>query len=425
MQRARFYFYFIRLPLDFDFLNIYKKNKIKKEVDKITSQSEFTTKYIIEVKFKIKGVVEKSDVVGAIFGQTEGLLLDLDLRDLQKSGRIGRIEVENESKEGISEGIIKIPSSLTRKETALLAATVETVSRVGPCEAEITLTEIRDVRETKRQRIIERAAELLKEWDQKSLDQSEIEEKIDTDIKLGEIISWGPEKLPAGPDVESNPELIIVEGRADVLNLLRVSVKNTISVQGTHVPKSVIKLAKQKKSVTAFVDGDRGGTIILNELLQVTKIDNVARAPEGFEVEELTRKQLIKALQNKKPAKSIKKIKDKSIIEKGYDDTKDSFQKILKKLKIKDDNIIIEATKSIKAGYAIGFNKSLEKLFDIPVGEIFEKIRDFKDTQILMIDGILTKRLLSLSLNMKIKFIGCKNKEGELNIPENILVHFF
>jgi len=394
-------------------------------VDKITSQSEFTTKYVIEVKFKIKGVVEKSDVVGAIFGQTEGLLLDLDLRDLQKSGRIGRIEVENESKEGISEGIIKIPSSLTRKETALLAATVETVSRVGPCEAEITLTEIRDVRETKRQRIIERAAELLKEWDQKSLDQSEIEEKIDTDIKLGEIISWGPEKLPAGPDVESNPELIIVEGRADVLNLLRVSVKNTISVQGTHVPKSVIKLAKQKKSVTAFVDGDRGGTIILNELLQVTKIDNVARAPEGFEVEELTRKQLVKALQNKKPAKSIKKIKDKSIIEKGYDDTKDSFQKILKKLKIKDDNIIIEATKSIKAGYAIGFNKSLDKLFDIPVGEIFEKIRDFKNTQILIIDGILTKRLLSLSLNMKIKFIGCKNKEGVLNIPEHILVHFF
>lgn len=394
-------------------------------MDKITSQSEFTTKYIIEVKFRIKGVVEKSDVVGAIFGQTEGLLLDLDLRDLQKSGRIGRIEVENESKEGISEGIIKIPSSLTRKETALLAATVETVSRVGPCEAEITLTEIRDVRETKRQRIIERAAELLKEWDQKSLDQSEIEEKIDKDIKLGEIISWGPEKLPAGPDVESNPDLIIVEGRADVLNLLRVSVKNTIAVQGTHVPKSVIKLAKQKKSVTAFVDGDRGGTIILNELLQVTKIDNVARAPEGFEVEELTRKQLIKALQNKKPAKSIKKIKDKSIIEKGYDDTKDSFQKILKKLKIKDDNIIIGATKSIKAGYAIGFNKSLEKLFDIPVGEIFEKIRDFKDTQILIIDGILTKRLLSLSLNMKIKFIGCKNKEGVLNIPEHILVHFF
>ncbi|MFX1365091.1 MAG: DNA primase DnaG [Promethearchaeota archaeon] len=392
---------------------------------KITNQNEFTTKYIIEVKFIIKGVVEKSDVVGAIFGQTEGLLLDLDLRDLQKSGRIGRIEVENESKEGISEGIIKIPSSLTRRETALLAATVETVSRVGPCEAEIKLIDIRDVRETKRQKIIERATELLKEWDQKSLDQSEIEEQIDTDIKLGEIISWGSENLPAGPEVETNPELIIVEGRADVLNLLRIGVKNTIAVQGTHVPKSVIKLAKQKKSVTAFVDGDRGGMIILNELLQVTKINKVARAPDGYEVEELTRKQMIKALQNKKPAKSIKIPKENGIDRKSIGEHTTNFQKILKKLKIKDENIIIEATKNINAGFAIGFNKNLEKLFDIPVGEIFEKIRDFKDTKFLIIDGILTKRLLSLSLSMKIKFIACKNKEEELTIPEQILIHFF
>ena len=246
---------------------------------RINTQSDFTTKYIIEVKFIIKGVVEKSDIVGAIFGQTEGLLLDLDLRDLQKSGRIGRIEVETESKEGISEGIIKIPSSLTRKETALLAATVETVSRVGPCEAEIILVEIRDVRETKRQKIIERAAELMKEWDQKSMEQSEIEEKIDTDIKLGEIITWGPEKLPAGPEVDQDKDLIIVEGRADVLNLLRIGIKNTIAVQGTQIPKSVKDLAKKKKTVTCFLDGDRGGTIILNELMQIMKLDDVARAP--------------------------------------------------------------------------------------------------------------------------------------------------
>ena len=392
---------------------------------KITSQNEFTTKYIIEVKFKIKGVVEKSDIVGAIFGQTEGLLLDLDLRDLQKSGRIGRIEVETESKEGISQGIIKIPSSLTRKETALLAATVETVSRVGPCEAEISLIEIRDVRETKRKKIIERAAELLKEWDQKSLEQSEIEEKIDTDIKLGEIISWGSDNLPAGPEVESSSELIIVEGRADVLNLLRIGVKNTIAVQGTQVPKSVIKLAKQKKSVLAFVDGDRGGSIILNELLQVAKIDYAARAPDGYEVEELTRKQMIKALQNKKPAKSFKYIKEKEITEKVNGGITEDIHKILKKIKVKDETIIMNAIKNIEAGFGIGFSKNLEKLFDMPVGEIFEKIRNFKDTHYLIIDGILTKRLLSLAINMKIKLIACKNKEEELSIPEPILVHFF
>lgn len=391
---------------------------------KITNQNEFTTKYIIEVKFTIKGVVEKSDIVGAIFGQTEGLLLDLDLRDLQKSGRIGRIEVENSSKEGISEGSIKIPSSLTRKETALLAATVETVSRVGPCEAEISLVEIRDVRETKRQQIIERAAELLKEWDQKSLEQSEIEEKIDKDIKLGEIIAWGADKLPAGPEVDKNPDLIIVEGRADVLNLLRIGIKNTIAVQGTQVPKSVVVLAKKKKTVTCFLDGDRGGTIILNELMQVLKLDYVTRAPDGYEVEELTRKQMIKALQNKRPAKQLKNNKKYYTEEKKYDRKEGSLQKYLKKVKIKDESIIIEAINTIKTGHSIGFNKSLEKLFDMPVGEIFEKIKNFKGTLYLIIDGILTKRLLSISVNMKIKFIACKNKEDDLKIPNHIDIFY-
>ncbi|MFX1488393.1 MAG: DNA primase DnaG [Promethearchaeota archaeon] len=392
---------------------------------RITNQSEFTTKYIIEVKFKIKGVVEKSDIVGAIFGQTEGLLLDLDLRDLQKSGRIGRIEVENESKEGVSEGIIKIPSSLTRKETALLAATVETVTRVGPCEAEISLIEIRDVRERKRKKIIERAAELLKEWDQKSLEQSEIEEKIDTDIKLGEIISWGSEKLPAGPEIDTNPELVIVEGRADVLNLLRIGVKNSIAVQGTQIPKSIVDLAKQKKTVTCFFDGDRGGTIILKELMQLVKIDYIARAPDGYEVEELTRKQMIKALQNKRPASEVTDLDQYGTEEKKYDSKEETLHKFLKKLKIKNNSVIIEATKNIEKGYSIGFNKSLTKLFDIPVGEVFEKIRTFKDTQYLIIDGILTKRLLSLSINMKIKFIACKNKEDELTVPDHIKIFYF
>jgi len=394
-------------------------------VIKITNQIDFTTKYIIEVNFTIKGVVEKSDIVGAIFGQTEGLLLDLDLRDLQKSGRIGRIEVENESKEGISEGIIKIPSSLTRKETALLAATVETVSRVGPCEAEFTLIQIRDVRETKRKKIIERAAELLKEWDQKSLEQSEIEEKIDTDIKLGEIISWGPENLPAGPEVDSNPELIIVEGRADVLNLLRIGIKNTIAVQGTQIPNSVIELIKNKKSITCFLDGDRGGTIILNELLQVANIEYIARAPNGYEVEELTRKQMIKALQNKRSVESYKEAKKEDLDEKIYTGKENKLQKMLRKIKIKDHSKIEEAINSIELGHSIGFNKNLDKLFDIPVGEIFEKIRQFKDTKFLIIDGILTKRLLSLAINMKIKFIACKNKEEELSVPEHIIVYFF
>ncbi|MHA1823733.1 MAG: toprim domain-containing protein [Promethearchaeota archaeon] len=333
---------------------------------------------------------------------------------------MGRIEVDNESKEGVSEGVIKIPSSLTRKETALLAATVESVSRVGPCEAQIILIEIRDVRETKRKKIIERAAELLKEWDQNSLEPSEIEEKIDTDIKLGEIISWGPEKLPAGPDVESSRELIIVEGRADVLNLLRIDVKNTVSVQGTQIPKSIIDLAKTKSSIIAFLDGDRGGTIILKELKQLIKIDYIARAPEGYEVEELTRKQMIKSLQNKKSVGAIEKDSEKE-----YTGRDANLKKFLKRSKLKHHDEIIEEIKNVPSGQGLGYSKSMEKLFEIPVGELFDKIKEYKNTQVLILDGILTKRLLSSALSMKLKLIACKNKEEDLVIPYQIVVFYF
>ncbi|MFW9867903.1 MAG: hypothetical protein ACFFEN_17550, partial [Candidatus Thorarchaeota archaeon] len=190
------------------------------------------------------------------------------------------------------------------------------------------------------------------------------------------------------------------------------------------IPKSVIDLAQNKKTVTCFLDGDRGGTIILNELIQLIKLDYVARAPDGFEVEELTRKQMIKALQNKRLTKQLKDSKKDKTDEKKYESKEVSVQKYLKKLKSKDQSIIIEAINTIQTGYSIGFNKSLEKLFDMPVGEIFEKIRNYKDTQYLIIDGVLTKRLLSLSINMKIKLIACKNKEDDLNLPNNIDIFY-
>jgi DNA primase len=302
---------------------------------------------------------------------------------------------------------------------------VETVSRVGPCEAEVKLIGISDVREKKRKQIISRAAELLKEWDSKSLEPSEIEEKIDKDIKLGEITTWGPDNLPAGPEIESSPELIIVEGRADVLNLLRIGIKNSVAVQGTQVPKSIIELSNRKKTVTAFLDGDRGGTIILNELLQVAKLDYIARAPEGYEVEELTRKQLVKALQNKKEATNIVEGEDLSEDKRDLDENEKLLNKLLKKLKTKDKTTIIETIRAIDTGKSIGFDKKLHKLFEMPVGEVFEKIREYQDTRFLIFDGIITKRLLSISLNLKIQFIACKNKEENLKIPDQMSIFFF
>jgi DNA primase len=250
-----------------------------------------------------EGIVEKPDVVGAVFGQTEGLLgEELDLRDLQKGGRIGRIEVDVQSKKGRSEGLILIPSSLDQVETSILAAALETIDRVGPCKATIKVEKVEDVRVTKRNKIIERARALLSTMIEDSKTSgSDLLDEVRQSVQVSEIVSFGAERLPAGPNIADSDAIIIVEGRQDVLNLLRSGIKNSIAVEGTNVPKTIQELSKER-ALTAFVDGDRGGDLILKELLQVAEVDFIARAPRGKEVEELTQKQIMKALRNKIPA---------------------------------------------------------------------------------------------------------------------------
>lgn len=265
-----------------------------------------TTKYMIKARLQADGIVEKPDVVGAIFGQTEGLLGDeLDLRDLQKSGRIGRIEVEVSSKQGKSEGEVLIPSSLDQVETVILASALETIDRVGPCKAKINILSIEDVRVSKRQKIIERARDLLTELIKQSKTSGiDLTESVRQSVQVEEVIHYGKERLPAGPNVQDSDAIIVVEGRSDVLNLLKSGIKNAIAVEGTNIPKSVADLSKER-IITAFVDGDRGGELILRELFQVAEIDFVARAPRGMEVEELTQKQIMKCLRNKIPGEQF------------------------------------------------------------------------------------------------------------------------
>ena len=265
-----------------------------------------TTKYLIQARLEAEGIVEKPDIVGAVFGQTEGLLgEELDLRDLQKSGRIGRIEVEIQSKKGRTEGLILIPSSLDQVETSIMAAALETIDRVGPCKATIRVDKVEDVRVTKRNKIIERARSLLaKMLEESKTSGTDLLDEVRASVQVSEIVSFGPERLPAGPNVADSDAIIVVEGRQDVLNLLRSGIKNAIAVEGTNVPKTVQELSKEKV-VTAFVDGDRGGDLILRELLQVAEVDFIARAPRGREVEELTQKQIVKSLRNKIPAEQF------------------------------------------------------------------------------------------------------------------------
>ena len=262
--------------------------------------SPVSSKYIIHAAIDIEGVVDRPDVVGAIFGQTEGLLgSDLELRELQKSGRIGRIEVNVDTRSGKTRGNIIIPSSLDKAETSIIGAALEIIQRIGPCNAKINVEKIEDVRVSKRSFVISRAKELLKNLMENSMpDSQEIADEVTYSVRVMEIQEYGKDRLPAGPSIDESDEILVVEGRADVLNLLKHGFKNAIALNGTSVPETAIELCK-KKVVTVFVDGDRGGDLIIKEITSLADVDYVTKAPDGKEVEEITKKEIHKALRSR------------------------------------------------------------------------------------------------------------------------------
>ncbi|MEM2905735.1 MAG: DNA primase [Candidatus Bathyarchaeia archaeon] len=324
------------------------------------------TKYVIRAGFEIEGVVEKTDVIGAIFGQTEGLFgPELDLRELQKNGRIGRIEVDLTTKQDRTTGKISIPTTLDRVSVALIAAAVESIDRIGPCTAKVSLERIEDVRETKRITSVETIMKELSEGSR----------------ALG-VEEFGPDSLPSGPEVGSSSSIIIVEGRADVINLLRCGIKNVIAIEGVKIPETIIKLTREKREVTAFLDGDHGGDLILKELLQVAKVDYVARAPAGKEVEELTPKDVLKALRDKVPVRGVKESPmgvPPPLID-AFHELKDTLEAVL-------------------------FNEKGEAIARLPVSELAEKLPSFERPYAVVFDGIITQRLVDVAGEKGVKLL--------------------
>ena len=357
----------------------------------------YAAKYLIRAKIETDGIVERPDVVGAIFGQTEGLLGDeLDLRDLQKSGRIGRIEVEIRSEKGKSVGEILIPSSLDQVETAILAAALETIDRVGPCRSRVEVIAIEDIRAAKRQKVIDRAKELLQMLLKQGKQVSEdLIKTVREAVEIEEVISYGDDHLPAGPNVDKSDAIIVVEGRSDVINLLNYGIKNTIAVNGTNIPKTIIELSK-KKIVTAFLDGDHGGDLILKELLQVADIDFIARAPPGYEVEELTYKQIVKALRNKMPVDQYIAMNKLDVElkknEKGNNAQKEfSLWELYKELNSRKEAALLNGEKIV---------------LRIPINELIEKIKEAKEKgDTIVTGGVISQRLVDIAHQKGIKKI--------------------
>lgn len=371
------------------------------EVKKVTSSQMFTVKYVIRAGFEVSGVVEKPDVVGAVFGQTEGLFVsELDLRELQKSGRIGRIEIELESKKDKTTGKIIIPTSLDRVSTAIIAASIEAIDRIGPCSAKVTLEKIEDARETKRKAIIERAKEILQKWNIETRPETEeLFREVSETLKVAKVTAYGPDKLTSGPDIDTANEIIIVEGRADVINLMKNGIQNVIALEGAKVPNTIIDLVKGKEA-TAFLDGDHGGDLILKELLQVTDIKSVARAPKGKEVEELTSREITEALRNKVPIEEIR---------------------ARKKQRVLVPRQMVDAAKELKGTFeAVLFNSKMEQVGRLPVGELADKIKEFEDVDTVVFDGVITQRVVDIASERNIKYLIAARVSDVVKQPLNV-----
>ena len=345
---------------------------------------------MIYASFKAAGPLEKPDVIGAIFGQTEGLLgEDLEMRELQKEGRIGRIEVELEIVDGKSVGEIKVPTALDKSATTLIGAALETIDRVGPTEAVIEVTKIEDVRGSKREFILERAKKLMSSMDEGGSFR-EMSESLKTESRAEKIQEYGESKLPAG-DI-SGSEIVVVEGRADVVNLLRNRVNNVIGMDGTKMPPEIKEIGKEKE-ITLFVDGDRGGKLIAGNVLANSRVKYVAVAPEGKEVEELTGKEILISLRRRIAAQEYMKYS----LGNGHNHAEEAEETMEFKGDIKQKlrSLYEEKLKDTKA--ALLLDSELDVIKKVGAREIGANIKGSrKKIFAIVVDGSATSSLINL-----------------------------
>lgn len=373
--------------------------------------SPVSIKYQIRAKFVVEGSLEKPDVIGAIFGQTEGLLgADLDMRELQKEGKIGRIEVELERKNKTTEGSVKIPTALDQSETTLIAAAIETIDRIGPSDAQIDVEKIEDVRGSKRDYILERAKKLMGEL-HGSTDSREFTNELRDSTRTSKIQEYGKSKLPCG-DL-SQKEIIVVEGRADVVNLLKNGVDNVIAMNGTKLPNDIQELGEEK-DLTLFVDGDRGGKLIIQNVTSNAKIKYIAIAPSGKEVEELTGKEILQQLRRKQPIEEFFKKEGKQQTEKKENkpQEKQETKKIEhKKLTENEKKKIKEISKKTHGTEKTVFlDEELNEIKNISTSSLLNVLKKTKRApRVIVIDGTLTKKIVELAEELGVQAISASN----------------
>lgn len=406
-------------------------------------------KYHVKLKFEVDGLVEKADIIGAIFGQTEGLLgPEMNLNELQKVSKVGRIEVNVDTKSNMAKGDAIIPMSTDISTAALIAAAIESIDKVGPFQAKFVLSGIDDIRAIKKKVIVDRAKKIVQEWATKTISEGEemLKDVYDAS-KPGKLTTFGKAQLACGTGVFDSDWIILVEGRADVINLLRAGFDNAIAIEGAKIDETVIKLTEGKK-VIAFLDGDRAGDLILKELHGVVDIDKVLRAPSGREVEECTPLEIAEILREAMQfaGANVQEVRPTprqlQYPERRHNNKKDRQEHTMEEegetqvssnepgTTLLEDNA--EILSAVKAVYpqinetleAIVLDGSMKILLKVPVSDVVKKLDRTEGAKMLVLDGIVTQRLVDAADKVGIEYI-VGHRTGELKKSTEVRIRTF
>jgi DNA primase len=411
-------------------------------------------KYLVKLRFEVDGVVEKADMIGAIFGQTEGLFgPEMNLNELQKSWKVGRIEINLESKNDRTYGEILIPMSTDVSTAALIAAAVESVDKVGPCSARVELVTIEDVRASRRKQIVDRAKDIMKEWGSRTASEGEnLLKDVQDSTKRARVVSYGVENLPAGPGVYTSEMIYIVEGRADVILFLRAGVENVVAVEGTSIPQSVIDLGRKKRLI-AVLDGDRGGDLIEKELEQVAKVERVLRAPHGKEVEDLTPVEVLQLIRGDAPQRASRPERSERPERVERMDRSERMERMERAERTEEpprreyrehrqrepepEPVMIQVPEPLGSKIkeifpslngtleAVLLDEPLTEKGRFPISELVQKVDADSGVKFIIFDGIITQRLVDAAAKANISGI-IGHRVGDIrNLPETLSVATF
>ena len=347
-------------------------------------------KYHVKLSFEVDGLVERADIIGAVFGQTEGLLgPEMNLNELQRVSKVGRIEVDIRATENTTSGNALLPMSTDIDTCALIAAAIESIDKVGPFDCKFKLDAIDDVRASKKEDIVKRAKQIKQKWSTKSVSEGDNMLKDVHEGFPGKITTYGPNKLPCSTGIHDSPWIILVEGRADILNLLRAGYDNALAIEGAKIDESIKEFCATKK-VVAFLDGDRAGGFILKELKSVVNVDIELRADPGVEVEELTPQRVAEILDS-----STKSLKNESTEPKLLNEADKLLAEVAEKV-YSNLNDTLEA---------VALDDKNNQLFQVLISELVSKLSTQTGIKYLVLDGIITQRLLDASKQAGIECI--------------------